>query len=74
VTPRPIKLAKCVKVTRGGYLEIDGEVFPWATSVDGFTVNIRRDELPGVTFTLVAERVVADDDMNEPARRNEPSS
>jgi hypothetical protein len=41
-------------------MTIDGREFPWHVSVDGFEVTVSKNDLPGVTVTIVAERVTVD--------------
>lgn len=57
------KLAKEIKVSRHG-LQIDGEEFPWFTALGSTQISVSREELPGVTVTIVADRVLVDDDMD----------
>ncbi len=58
------KLAEHIHVTSGGGLVIDGEEFPWHYSEAGASVAVRRDDLPGVTLTIVAERVTVNHEVN----------
>lgn len=61
------KIARTLRVVResGGpaRLCIDGEHFPYAT-VGGFTVHLKKKELPAVTVTIAAWRVELVDDMD----------
>jgi len=41
-------------------VRIDGELMPWFT-VDGYSVEVRRNNMPGVTVTIAAEHVIVDD-------------
>lgn len=55
------RIARVIKVVRDkingpATLFVDGELFPYATA-DGYSFHPQRNEMPGVTFTLVAERV-----------------
>jgi hypothetical protein len=70
--PLPLwRMAKLIRVvrTRAGaasFMEIDGEVFPYFTA-DGFTVHPQRNQMPSVTFTVLANRVeVIDDARSHP--------
>jgi len=67
--PPPHRMARELKIVRTGpgkaaSLYIDGELFPYFTS-DGYGVHPRRNELPQVNFTMVAERVIVIDQMEE---------
>jgi hypothetical protein len=60
-----VKIAKVLLVVREkvgepARLYIDGELFPYAT-VDGFTVNPQRNQMPCVTLTIAAWRVELED-------------
>ena len=58
------RLAKHIHVEHHGTrlsILVDGEPLPTFTAPDGWTVRIVKDEMPGVTVTLLAERVTVDD-------------
>lgn len=58
------QLAKLIRVERSGghaKLVVDGEEFPWYIAETGAAVNVRRDEAPAVTVTILAERVEVED-------------
>lgn len=59
-------LAKELRVVRSGpsaaQLYIDGELFPLFTR-DGFHIEVRRNQISGVTLTIAAERVYVEDEM-----------
>ena len=46
-------------------LYIDGVHFAYATA-DGFHVDVRRGDMPGVTLTLVADSVLVTDTIDMP--------
>jgi hypothetical protein len=62
-----VRIAKVLRVVKNGTaaarLEIDGELFEFAT-VDGFTVHPQRNQMPSVTLTIAANRVELVDDMD----------
>ena len=47
-------------------LYIDGELFPYGTS-SGFTTNPRKNEMPSVSFEIVADRVIVEDNIDPKA-------
>jgi hypothetical protein len=55
------KIAQRVRIRKIGdeyEFTVDGELFPWCISADGFGVSVPAgDEMPAVTFTLFAEVV-----------------
>lgn len=70
VSGRDIKIAKSLRVIRdtlgsAARLEIDGELFPFAT-VDGFSVHPKRGQMPSVTVSIAAESVELLDSVTPP--------
>lgn len=68
-----VKLAGLIRVERSGQgfrFEVDGQTFPWFIGTNGLSVHIGASptvDVPGVTFTLIAERVeIVDDLMSGP--------
>lgn len=69
--PGPHRMAREVRIVRDGIgkaarMYIDGELFPYYTS-DGYGLHPKRAELPSVSFTLVAERVIVTDQVDATA-------
>lgn len=66
--PYPPGLAKHIHVERRGRrvtITVDGEPLPTFTAPDGWALRVEKDSLPGVTVTLLAERVtVADEPLH----------
>lgn len=60
-TPR---LAKEIRVTQHGTgntsITVDGAEFPWYFSVDGISTTVSKGDMPLVTISIVAERVLVD--------------
>lgn len=58
------KLAKEIRVTQRGTrnmsITVDGAEFPWYFSVDGIHTTVSKGDLPAVTITIVAERLLVD--------------
>lgn len=58
------KLAKEIRVTQHGTgntsITVDGDEFPWYLSVDGIRTTVTKGDLPTVTLSIVAERVLVD--------------
>lgn len=44
-------------------LRIDGQEFPWPVSIEGISTQVRRDEVPSITLTILADRVEVHDSM-----------
>lgn len=59
--PKELRVVRA-SLNRPARLYIDGELFPYATS-EGFTVSPRRNEMPGVSLTIAADRVEVVDSM-----------
>ncbi len=60
------KMAGEIAVRRDG-LTIDGEEFPWYVLMGGVRIDsISKDDVPTVTVTIMAERVLVDNDMRRP--------
>jgi hypothetical protein len=59
-TPKVLRIERS-RAGAPARLYIDGILFAYGT-VDGFTVNPRRGEMPCVTFTMLSERVEVVDD------------
>jgi len=54
-----------IRIKRGGktsHLFINGEEFPWAIARGSVHVRVDPDGTPRVTLTLLADRVIVDDD------------
>lgn len=76
MTQKPVQgtvyvLPQLVRVVREGAgqpakLYIDGVFQPWAT-VTGFSTEVRRAEMPGITLTLAANRIEIVNDLDFPA-------
>jgi hypothetical protein len=69
--PEQPRRARHIRVVREGpsaRLEVDGYRFPWVTAGGdaGWTVHVDRRAMPGVTLTIVAERVELDDSIATP--------
>lgn len=45
---------------------IDGEDFPWPIAWDGIDVNVNPDNIPGVSLTILADRVEVVDALQAP--------
>jgi hypothetical protein len=64
-----VTIAKELKIVRNGFgpaeLYIDGVLFPYAT-VDGFSHQATRREMPTVHVAIVAEKVAIVNDINAP--------
>lgn len=54
-TELPI-LPKLIEVGDDG-VKIDGEEFPWFISESGISTTVSANDVPGITFTLMAEEV-----------------
>lgn len=58
-----------IRVERQGSsarLLIDGEDFPWPIAWDGIDVNVNPDNIPGVSVTILADRVEVVDALQAP--------
>jgi len=62
------EMAKLIRIERhpgrnaGATLWVDGQEFPWHVAL-GVTVEVNREEVPGVTLKLLADRVEVVDDF-----------
>jgi hypothetical protein len=54
-------IAKLVRLTPQGGVEIDGEPFPWFVTEDGAQVHVSWNSLVTVTIAIPCERVEAED-------------
>lgn len=71
------ELAKLIEVERrhgSVNLKIDGEEFPWFVSLDGVSANVRKDECPAVTVTILADQVRVLDSVATPCEGEGPLS